>query len=98
MNMQAIMKQAQKMQKDMMKSQNEINNKVFESSNSMVQIKMKGTYEIEEFKIKIDCIDKEDIEMLEDSIKVAINNVIEQIKTETENKMGAYTQGLPGIF
>lgn len=98
MNMQAMLKQAQKLQKDMLNAQEEINNKVFESSNSMVSIKMNGKYEIKDFKIIATGIEEDDVEILEDSISVAINDVINQIKQETERKMGAYTKGMPGLF
>ena len=43
-------------------------------------------------------IEKEDIEMLEDMIQVTINDIMKQIEKETENKMGKYTQGMPGLF
>ena len=43
-------------------------------------------------------IDKEDMEMLEDMIVIAINNAMMEIDKATENKMGKYTKGMPGIF
>lgn len=98
MNMQAIMKQAQKLQKDMLEAQNEINNKVFESKSSLVSVKMTGEKKLIEVKIDADKLENDDIEMLEDMFVVAVNDAIKQIEKETEQKLGKYTQGMPGLF
>ena len=98
MNIQAMMKQAQKLQKDMMIAKEEIDKTIFEAKSSFVSIKANGKREILNVKIDIDTIEKEDIEMLEDLIQVATNDVMKQIEKETENKMGKYTQGMPGLF
>ena len=98
MNMQAIMKQAQKLQKDMLEAQNEINNKVFESKSSLVSGKMTGEKKLIEVKIDADKLENDDIEMLEDMFVVAVNDAIKQIEKETEQKLGKYTQGMPGLF
>lgn len=98
MNMQAIMKQAQKLQSDMMKAKDEINNTIFESKSSIVSVKMNGEKKLTEVKIDADNLEKDDIEMLEDMILVAINDVSSKIDKETENKLGKYTQGMPGLF
>lgn len=70
MNMQAMLKQAQKMQKDMMEAKNEIDNMIFEETNSFVTIKANGKKEILEVKIDNDSMDKDDIEMMQDIIVV----------------------------
>ena len=98
MNMQAMLKQAQKMQKDMMKSKEEIDETVYEGKSSLVSVKMKGTKELLEVNIDADNLEKEDIEMLQDMIVVAINEANKKIDQDTENKMGKYTQGMPGLF
>ena len=98
MNLQAMMKQAQKLQKDMMNAKNEIDEKTFEVTKSFVSIKAKGNKKIESVKIDIEQIDKDEIEMVEDLILIAINDLMEQIDKETEAKMGKYTQGMPGLF
>ena len=59
---------------------------------------MKGNKTIEEVKINLEQCEKEDIEMLEDLILVSVNELIKQIDKETEEKMGKYTQGMPGLF
>lgn len=98
MNMQAIMKQAQKLQTDMMNAKKEINETVYEASSSIVSVKMNGERKLIEVKIDADVLEKEDIEMLEDMILVAINDVNKKIDKDTETKLGKYTQGMPGLF
>ena len=98
MNMQAMMKQAQKLQKDMMKSKEEIDNKIFDGKSSLVTVEMKGTKEIVSVKIDTESLDKDEIEMLQDMIQVATNEASKQIDKETEEKMGKYTKGMPGLF
>lgn len=98
MNMQAMLKQAQKMQKDMLKTQEEINNTEFTGKSSMVTVKMMGDRKVTEVKIVADNIEKDDIEALEDMILIATNDALKQIDKETEEKMGSYTKGMPGLF
>lgn len=98
MNMQAMLKQAQKLQKDMLATQEEINNKEFIGKSSIVTVKMNGKKEILDVKINIEEIETDDIELLQDMITVAFNDAMKQIDKETESKMGKYTQGIPGLF
>jgi len=98
MNIQAMMKQAQQMQKDMMSAKKEIDEKDFELTKSFVTIKMKGNKKITEVIINNDSLEKDDIEMLQDLITVVTNELIDMINKETEQKMGRYTQGMPGLF
>ena len=98
MNMQALMKQAQKIQSDMLKAKEEINNTIYEGKSSIVSIKMNGEKKLLEVKIDSDQLEKEDIEMLSDMIIVAVNEAIKKVDKDTEEKMGKYTQGMPGLF
>ena len=98
MNIQAMMKQAQKMQKDMMNTKEEIDNTIFEGKSSFVSVEMKGTKELIKVKIDVESIDKDEIEMLEDMILVAVNEASKEVDKETEQKMGKYTKGMPGLF
>lgn len=98
MNMQAIMRQAQKLQSDMMKTKEEINNTVYESTSSIITVKMTGNRVITEVKIDAEELNGDDIEMLQDMILVAINDVNKKIDKDTEDKLGKYTQGMPGLF
>lgn len=97
MNMQAMMQQAQKLQRDMMKAKNEIDEKKFTSTQGFLTIEMKGTKEIASVKIDKENLDKDDIEMLEDLISLAVNDNIKKIEKETESKMGKFG-GLSGLM
>ena len=98
MNMQAMLKQAQKLQKEMLDTQEKINNTEFTGKSSIVTVKMTGAKELTDVKIDLDQIEADDVELLQDMIIVAVNDAISQINKETESKMGKYTQGMPGLF
>ena len=98
MNMQAIMKQAQKMQKDMMNEKDTIDKMIFEGKSSMISVQMNGKKELLKVKIDADSLEKDDIEMIEDMLVVAVNNAAKQVDQETEKRMGKFTQGMPGLF
>ena len=99
MNMQAMLKQAQNLQKKMISEQEEINNTSFYGENGLVKVTMKGSKIIEKVEIKKeDDFTADDLEMLEDMIMVAVNDAINQINKETEKKLGKYTNGIPGLF
>lgn len=99
MNMQALMKQAQAMQKDMLNAKNEIDGKEFTAENGLVKVTLQGTKRITKVEItKENPLETDDIEMLEDMILVAVNDALKQIDDETEKKMGKYTKGMPGLF
>ncbi len=98
MNMQNMISQINKMKKEMMEEKEKIDQKIFVSKNSGILIEMKGTKELIKVEILFDEIKNEDKEMLEDMILVAINDVINQIENETNEKLGKYTQGMPGII
>ncbi len=98
MNMQNILKQAQKIQKEMMEEKKKIDETIFSKKTSLVSVEMKGNKELVSVKILADDLTNDDIEMLEDMIMVAINNVIRKIDEETEKKLGKFTQGMPGLF
>ena len=98
MNIQAMMKQKKKLQQDMMKTKSEIDNKVFEGTSSVVKVEVLGNKTIKSVKIDMDECSKEDIEMLEDMLLVALNDAFAKVDRETEEKMGKYTNGMPGLF
>lgn len=98
MNMQALMKQAQNLQKDMLKIQEEIENTEFEGENSLVKVKVNGKKEI--LSITIDknaSLSNEDLEMLEDMIMVSINNAFKKVDKLREQKMSKFGN-IPGMF
>lgn len=95
MNPQALMKQY----REIMKEQERINNTTFEGENSLVKVKVNGKKEVLEVKIdKSTTLDADDLESLEDMILLAVNNAMDKVDKEVENKLGKYTNGLPGFF
>lgn len=100
MNMQALMAQAQKMQRDITKKKEEIDNMEFEGNSELVNITMSGKKEVLQVNIKCEgTLDSDDVEALEDMIKIAVNDAIRKIEAETEKQLGSYnTAGLGGLF
>jgi DNA-binding YbaB/EbfC family protein len=81
-----------------METQEKINETIYEGKSSIVTVKMNGKKELVDVKIAIDEIEKDDVELLQDMVMVAINDAIKQINDVTEKEMGAYTKGMPGLF
>ena len=98
MNIQAMMKQAQKLQKDMMTSKKEIDKTLYTGKSEMVTVEMYGNKKKKKIKLNIEDIDKDDVEILEDMIVIAVNDAMKKIDDDTEKKLGKYTQGMPGLF
>ena len=98
MNMQAMLKQAQALQKDMMKVKDEIDSTEFVGESSFVKVTLKGTKEVVRVDIDAESLDSDDIEALQDMLVVAINDAMKQIDADVEKTMGKYTNGMPGLF
>ena len=97
MNIQSLMNQERKLQGELEKTTREIENKVFNYENENILVEITGKNAVSKIKIKNENIIN-DVEMLEDILTVAINNVLEQIKLEKDKKLGKYTNGLGGLF
>lgn len=97
MNIQAMMQQAKKLQRDLEKTTTEIESTTFKYENDNILVEALGNNKITKVQVKNDVI-LEDKEMLEDIILVAINDVLDQIKKEKDSKLGKYTNGLGGLF
>ena len=101
-NMNNMIKQAQKMQQNMLKMQEEIEQSEFEATagGGAVCVKMSGKKELSEVKIKPEAVDPDDVEMLEDLILTAVNDVIKQVDNASASNMSSITGGLniPGMF
>ena len=97
MNMQAMLRQAQQMQKEMLKAKEEIDNTEFEGESSFVKVTLKGDKTVKQVEITAESLDKEDIEALEDMIVIAVNDAQKKIDAETEKKMGRFGN-IPGLF
>ena len=97
MNMQSMMKQAQKLQKQMQVSQEEIANTTFlgKAAQDLVVAEFSGDRNLTSLTIKSDVIDPEDPETLQDMVTDAVNDALSQIEKVTEQKLGKFTKGLP---
>lgn len=97
-----MIKKLQKMQEDMKKAQDEINNATFygQAGGSIVKVAVKGTKEVISIDIKKDEIDLSDFDILQDMIVVALNDAFKKVDKEVEETMGSLTQGMrmPGMF
>ena len=101
MNMNNLMKQAQKMQKQMAEAQEALAEKTLEmtSGGGAVKIVISGKKEIKEIKINPEVVDPDDVEMLEDLILSAVNEAIRQSEEMATNEMNKITGGLGnGLF
>lgn len=96
MNMNNIMKQAQKMQKQVQEVQDALGEKTLEvtSGGGAVKVIVSGAKEIKEIKIAKDVIDPDDAEMLEDLILTAVNEAFRQAEEYASKEMGKVTGGL----
>lgn len=99
MNMQKLMQEANKIKRDVEKKQSEIDETVFNASSGLVKIEMNGKKEVLKLEIDKSALKEEDdLEMLEDMILIAFNDVLSQIDKKTEEELGMYSSGLGGLF
>ena len=98
MNMQQMMIQAQKMQRELQKAQAELAKKEFQVTKAgLVTVTVLGSKEIKAINIEQDGFDKDNKEMVEEMIALAINEIFEQIDAENEAIQEKIT-GRPGGF
>ena len=97
MNMQSIMAQAQKMQRDITNKKEEINKMLFVGESELVNVTVNGKKEVTKVEIKND-IDASDKEMLEDMILLATNKATSLVDKETEKQLGQYSSALNGLL
>lgn len=101
-NMNHMIKQAQKMQEQMMKMQEELENKTYESASGggAVKVVFDGKRELKEITISPEVVDADDVEMLQDLIIAAVNEGLRQIEEDSTSQLGSITGGLniPGLF
>ena len=87
------------MQKDMQKQEEEIENTTFEGESSLVKVKVNGRKEVLSITIENkENLEKDDLEILEDMIMVALNNAFKKVDELREKKMSKYTSMMPGLF
>lgn len=99
MNPQALMMKFQKMQKDLEKTQTELESMTYEGSSSLVSVVVNGKKELVSIKINAeDSIEKDEVELLEDMILVAVNNALKKADDDKNKKLSKYGQGLTGLM
>ena len=100
-DMNAMIRQAQKMQEDMAVLQEELDAREYEitAGGGVVTIKITGTKEVKSIDIKPEIVDPEDIEMLTDILVAGINEAIKRVEEVNTEEMGKITggMGLPGM-
>lgn len=99
-NMSNLMKQAQRMQRQMEESQKELEEKEFTSTagGGAVEVTITGKKEITKVKLSPEVVDPDDIEMLEDLIVAATNEAIRKVEELSQETMSKITGGLGGGF
>jgi nucleoid-associated protein EbfC len=97
-NMNAMLKQVQKMQADMAKAQEELKNEVVEASSGggMVTVKVSGDLEVREVRIAPEAVDPDDVELLQDMVLAAVNEGVRAAQELAANKLNAAAGGLAG--
>ena len=95
----ALMKQAQQMQQQMLEAQEQLKDEVVEASagGGMVKVKMGGDLTLREISIDPEAIDPEEAEMLADMIQAAINEGLRAAQELQNSKMGGITGGMGGM-
>ena len=100
-NMQQLMRQAQKMQENLEKAQEELDTKEYEatSGGGMVTCKVSGKRELLSLSIKPEAVDPDDVEMLEDMVMAAVNEALRMGEENREKVMSALTPaGMGGLL
>jgi DNA-binding YbaB/EbfC family protein len=97
-NMQALLKQAQKMQQDMMAAQDQLKDETVEASagGGMVTVVVTGDLTVKSIAIDPDAVDPEDVEMLSDLVLAAVNEGLRAAQEMAAAKLGGITGGLGG--
>jgi len=101
-NLNQLLKQAQQMQADMAKAQEELKNETVEASagGGMVKVTMTGDMQLREITISPDAIDPEDPELLQDMVTAAVNEALRSAQELAADRMGGIAGmggGLPGL-
>ena len=102
MNQAAMMKQAQKMQQEMLRMQEEMETKTYSATagGGMVTAVVNGKHELVNLEINPEAVDPDDVEMLQDMVIAAVNEAMRTADTEAANNMSRLTGGLNlgGLF
>ena len=102
MNQAAMMKQAQRLQQEMIRMQQEQESKTFtaKAGGGMVSATVSGKHELVDLQINPEAVDPDDVEMLQDMILAAVNEAMRAADNEAANNMSRLTGGLNlgGLF
>ncbi len=102
MSQQAMMQQAKKMQQEMLRLQEEMENKTYSATTGggMVTAVVSGKHEVMSLTINPEAVDPDDVEMLQDMVIAAVNEAMRTADTDSANTMSRYTGGLNlgGLF
>ena len=98
-NMNQLLKQAQQMQAEMAKAQEQLKEEIVEASagGGMVKVTMTGDMNLREIKIDPQAIDPEDAELLQDMVTAAVNEALRSAQELAANKLGDVTGGLGNL-
>lgn len=105
-NMQAMIRQAQKMQEDMAAKQEELDAREYEvkAGGGVVSVKINGKKEILSIDIQPEIVDPDDVETLSDILVAAVNEAIKRVESTNNEEMSKITggmgmgMGMPGLF
>ena len=99
MNQAAMMKQAQKMQQELLRMQQEQESKTFtaKAGGGMVAATVNGKHELTNLEINPEAVDPDDVDMLQDMIIAAVNEAMRTADAEAANNMSKLTGGLGGL-
>ena len=102
MNQAAMLKQAQKMQQEMLRMQQEMETKTYTAAagGGMVKATVNGKHEVVNLEINPEAVDPDDVEMLQDMVIAAVNEAMRTADTDSANNMSRLTGGLNlgGLF
>ena len=99
-NQMNMMKQAQKMQQDFLRMQKELEEKEFtaKAGGGMVSVTVNGKHELTGIQIKPECVDPEDVEMLQDMVMAAVNEALHTAEETRQSELGKLAPGMGGMF
>ena len=99
-NMQQLMRQAQKLQEQMTKAQEDIENREFtaQAGGGMVSVTVTGKKELKDITINPDCVDPDDVDMLQDMIMAAVNEALRTAEETRNAEMSRLAPGMGGMF
>ena len=99
MNMNNLMAQAQRMQKDIERKQQEIYGTEYTGSSELVDVVLTGGKKLKSVKFKkMENFDADDLDILEDMVKIAFNDAVKKIERDIESKLGMYGKQLGGLI